>query len=122
MYLTRRTGHGASDPASRVGSRDPNGGLATAPWLIEHVQFDAPIPRSANPKHMAESLEVFDFTLSDDEMKRIHALKRPDGRIANPAGRAPAWDCGYPDTSPATQYTAGSFAQPIALAAASAEQ
>jgi NADH:ubiquinone oxidoreductase subunit 5 (subunit L)/multisubunit Na+/H+ antiporter MnhA subunit len=27
--------------------------------------------------------------------------------------RAPAWDCGYPDLSPATQYTATSFAQPI---------
>lgn len=27
--------------------------------------------------------------------------------------RAPAWDCGFPDDSPATQYTAGSFAQPI---------
>ncbi len=27
--------------------------------------------------------------------------------------RAPAWDCGYPEPSTATQYTAGSFAQPI---------
>jgi formate hydrogenlyase subunit 3/multisubunit Na+/H+ antiporter MnhD subunit len=27
--------------------------------------------------------------------------------------RAPTWDCGFPDASPATQYTAGSFAQPI---------
>ena len=27
--------------------------------------------------------------------------------------RAPAWDCGYPDASPATQYSAMSFAQPI---------
>ena len=27
--------------------------------------------------------------------------------------RAPAWDCGAPDPSPLTQYTAGSFAQPI---------
>ena len=27
--------------------------------------------------------------------------------------RAPAWDCGAPDPSPATQYTAASFAQPI---------
>lgn len=27
--------------------------------------------------------------------------------------RAPAWDCGRPDASPATQYTASSFAQPI---------
>jgi diketogulonate reductase-like aldo/keto reductase len=41
---------------------------------------------------MAESLEVFDFDLTGDEMSRISALKRPDGRIANPKGRAPAWD------------------------------
>jgi len=27
--------------------------------------------------------------------------------------RGAAWDCGYPDASPATQYSAGSFAQPI---------
>lgn len=27
--------------------------------------------------------------------------------------RAPAWDCGFPETDPVTQYTAGSFAQPI---------
>ena len=27
--------------------------------------------------------------------------------------RGPAWDCGFPDPSPATQYTADSFAEPI---------
>lgn len=27
--------------------------------------------------------------------------------------RAPAWDCGFPTASPMTQYTAGSFSQPI---------
>jgi formate hydrogenlyase subunit 3/multisubunit Na+/H+ antiporter MnhD subunit len=27
--------------------------------------------------------------------------------------RGPAWDCGFPEASPTTQYTAGSFAQPI---------
>ncbi len=27
--------------------------------------------------------------------------------------RSAAWDCGFPDANPATQYTAGSFAQPI---------
>ena len=60
-------------------------------WLVQQGNI-VPIPRSANPQHMAESLDVFNFTLTDDEMKRIHALKRPDGRIANPKGRAPAWD------------------------------
>jgi formate hydrogenlyase subunit 3/multisubunit Na+/H+ antiporter MnhD subunit len=29
------------------------------------------------------------------------------------ARRGPAWDCGFPEASPSTQYTAGSFAQPI---------
>jgi len=60
-------------------------------WLVQQGNI-APIPRSANPQHMAESLDIFDFTLSGEEMKRIFALKRPDGRIANPVGRAPAWD------------------------------
>jgi diketogulonate reductase-like aldo/keto reductase len=60
-------------------------------WLVQQGNI-APIPRSSNPQHMAESLKVFDFSLTPEEMKRIAALKRPDGRIANPAGRAPAWD------------------------------
>jgi len=35
-------------------------------------------------------------------------------RLASKATRrVPAWDCGYPDLSPLTQYTAGSFSQPI---------
>jgi diketogulonate reductase-like aldo/keto reductase len=41
---------------------------------------------------LAENLDVFDFALTADEMRRIDALKRAGGRIANPAGRAPVWD------------------------------
>jgi 2,5-diketo-D-gluconate reductase B len=60
-------------------------------WLIQQGNI-IPIPRSSNAKRMAENLDIFDFALSADEMARIAALKRPDGRIADPAGRAPAWD------------------------------
>lgn len=60
-------------------------------WLVQQGNI-APIPRSSNPQHMAESLKIFDFSLTPEEMSRIFALKRPDGRIANPAGRAPKWD------------------------------
>jgi len=60
-------------------------------WLIQQGNI-VPIPRSSNAKRMAENLNVFDFSLTADEMKRIAALKRPDGRIADPSGRAPAWD------------------------------
>ena len=60
-------------------------------WLVQQGNV-VPIPRSSNPKRMAENLDVFSFTLSDEEMTRIGALKRTDGRIADPQGRAPAWD------------------------------
>jgi diketogulonate reductase-like aldo/keto reductase len=60
-------------------------------WLVQQGNI-VPIPRSSNKQRIAENLAVFDFALSDDEMQRIAALARPDGRIANPIGRAPAWD------------------------------
>jgi diketogulonate reductase-like aldo/keto reductase len=60
-------------------------------WLVQQGNI-IPIPRSSNAARMAENLDVFDFALSDDEMQQIAELKRPDGRIADPAGRAPAWD------------------------------
>lgn len=60
-------------------------------WLIQQGNI-ASIPRSANPQHIAENIAVFDFSLSDDEMKKIDTLKRSDGRLSSPAGLAPAWD------------------------------
>jgi diketogulonate reductase-like aldo/keto reductase len=60
-------------------------------WLMQ--QNVAAIPRSSDPQRIADNFKVFDFTLSDDEMQRISALKRPNGRIANPAGRVSGgWD------------------------------
>ena len=60
-------------------------------WLIQQGNI-VPIPRSSHPERMAENLDVFNFALTPDEMARIAALKRADGRIADPAGRGPAWD------------------------------
>jgi formate hydrogenlyase subunit 3/multisubunit Na+/H+ antiporter MnhD subunit len=40
----------------------------------------------------------------------IYAIHRFASRALR---RGPAWGCGFPDAGPATQYTAGSFAQPI---------
>jgi diketogulonate reductase-like aldo/keto reductase len=60
-------------------------------WLVQQDGV-VPIPRSSNPARIAENLAVFDFVLSDEEVARIAGLKRAGARIANPAGRAPAWD------------------------------
>jgi 2,5-diketo-D-gluconate reductase B len=50
-----------------------------------------PIPRTADPDHLASNLAIFDFTLSDAEMDDIDKLKQPDGRVVNPP-HAPQWD------------------------------
>lgn len=60
-------------------------------WIVQQGNI-APLPRSSSPQRIAQNLDIFEFTLTDDEMRRIHMLAKPDGRIANPAGRAPKWD------------------------------
>ena len=60
-------------------------------WLIQ--QNVAVIPFSSKPERIANNFDVFSFELSDAEMARIAALKRADGRVANPPGRVPGgWD------------------------------
>jgi diketogulonate reductase-like aldo/keto reductase len=58
-------------------------------YLVQ--QGIVPIPRTANPDHLAADLDVFDFTLSPAEMADIAKLSRPDGRVVNPP-HAPKWD------------------------------
>jgi 2,5-diketo-D-gluconate reductase B len=60
-------------------------------WLMQQ-NIIAGIPRSSNAARIAENISVFDFELDDEDMRRIGALKRPNGRTANPVGRAPVWD------------------------------
>jgi diketogulonate reductase-like aldo/keto reductase len=59
-------------------------------WLMQ--QNVAAIPRSSNAGRIAANLDVFDFDLSEQEMQRIAALRRANGRIADPVGRIPPWD------------------------------
>jgi 2,5-diketo-D-gluconate reductase B len=75
--IARRTGRTVAQVALR--------------WSIQQGGV-VPIPRSANPAHVAANIGIFNFVLAGDEMERIGALKRPGSRIADPAGRAPAWD------------------------------
>jgi 2,5-diketo-D-gluconate reductase B len=60
-------------------------------WVIQQPGMIA-LSRTVNPDRLAENIAVFDFELSVEEMERINALARPQSRIVNPAGLAPAWD------------------------------
>jgi diketogulonate reductase-like aldo/keto reductase len=60
-------------------------------WLIQQPHVVA-LTKTVTEARLAENLAIFDFALTPDEMKRIHALARADGRIVSPDGLAPAWD------------------------------
>ncbi|SNS49318.1 Aldo/keto reductase [Micrococcales bacterium KH10] len=53
-----------------------------------HTQLGTiPLPKSANSGRQRENLDIFDVTLTEDEIAAISALGRPDGRIS---GQDPA--------------------------------
>ena len=60
-------------------------------WLIQQPMVAA-VPRALEEAHIAENLDVFDFSLKDEEMRRISALRSRNIRIADPPERAPKWD------------------------------
>jgi len=49
-----------------------------------HIQLGSiPIPKSSSPKRQLENLDLFDFTLSEQDMMMISTLNQENGRLAN---------------------------------------
>ena len=65
-------------------------GQVTLRWLIQ--QNVIAIPRTSKVSRAEENFDIFDFRLSDEEMDRIHALARPDGRLGDWIDPAFKWD------------------------------
>ncbi len=82
-----------------VGARMPL--QSSEPWLS--------IVPIAEGRSSYNGLLVLGFAIASMVMTMlaIHAF------ASRALRRTPAWDCGYPDTAPMTQYGAGSLAQPI---------
>ena len=60
-------------------------------WLIQQHGVVA-LSKTSTASRLKENFDIFDFHLTVDEMKAIHGLARPDGRIVDPQGLAPVWD------------------------------
>lgn len=65
-------------------------GQVTLRWIVQ--QGVIAIPKTAKESRAAENLDIFDFALTDDEMARLHALARPDGRLGDWLDAAFEWD------------------------------
>jgi diketogulonate reductase-like aldo/keto reductase len=59
-------------------------------WHIQQRGVVA-VPKSGNPKRIAENFDVFGFELEEADMRRLSTLAKPDGRVVNLAF-APEWD------------------------------
>jgi len=84
---------------SLVNARMP--AQTTIPWLS--------IVPVAESRSSYNGLLIFAF-ITVSTLLTIEIIHRYASRDLR---RSPPWDCGYPDPSPATQYSADSFAQPI---------
>lgn len=49
----------------------------------EHQIDTLPIPKSSNPNRQKENIDIFDFEISDDDIKKINSLTKVDGRNKN---------------------------------------
>ena len=85
---------------SLVGSGLPSPDSGPTPFSL--IAFDA-----ARSVYDAPVIALFVAIASVTTLLVVHRLS------ARRTRRGPAWDCGFPDPSPATQYTASSFAQPL---------
>lgn len=63
----------------------------TLRWLVQQGDVIA-IPRTSKIERLRENLAVFDFALSDDEMRQMSNLTRPNSRIINEPTWVPVWD------------------------------
>ena len=68
-----------------IGERHGKGPAQVAlRWLLQQPRVVA-IPKAASPENQAANLDVFDFELDDEEMRRIFGLARGERLVDDPA-------------------------------------
>ena len=58
-------------------------------WLVQ--QNISAIPRTSRIERLSENIDIFDFALSDEEMRQIFGMASAKGRLTD-FGFAPKWD------------------------------
>ncbi|TRD17359.1 aldo/keto reductase [Palleronia caenipelagi] len=91
-YCPLAKGAVAGDPVLRdiAATHGVNAVQVTIAWII--AQGYVALPKTASPQRLAPNLAAAEITLSPEELARIDALMRPDGRMVNPEWHAGDWD------------------------------
>jgi diketogulonate reductase-like aldo/keto reductase len=64
-------------------------------WHLQQP-LNVAIPKSADPGRIRENIDILDFELTPEEMRRISGLARPNGRVVGSSSGVP-WDSAPPD-------------------------
>jgi 2,5-diketo-D-gluconate reductase B len=90
-YMTLARGKVLADPviAGIAAQRGATPAQVVLAWAMQLGH--AVIPSSTKRENLEGNLKARELRLNDDEMQRIAALER-NGRMTDPAGRAPVWD------------------------------
>jgi len=81
-YSPLSRGGRVNDPAVQAiaEAHGKTGAQVMLRWAIQHGTV--PLPRSTNPDHIAENLQVFDFELTPDDMRELNKLTDKSARVA----------------------------------------
>ena len=71
-------------------AHDANPAQISVAWIL--AKGGVAIPKTANPDRLADNLASAEITLTDEQIRRIDALRREDGRLISPDSMAPDWD------------------------------
>jgi methylglyoxal/glyoxal reductase len=81
-YSPLAQGHLSDDLLVKIGDQyNKSASQVMLRWAIQ--KGTVPLPRSRDPEHIRENLEVFDFQLSDQDMEQIDNLS---------SGQRQSWD------------------------------
>jgi 2,5-diketo-D-gluconate reductase B len=90
-YAPTAKGKSKNDPVlTRIGdAHDKTAVQVCLRWLVQ--QDIVVIPRTSKPERLKQNVDIFDFTLSDSEMRDISALSGRKERLVDWSG-SPKWD------------------------------
>nr|WP_304951601.1 aldo/keto reductase [Sulfitobacter sp.] len=92
-YAPLAVGEVMQDPTLKdiAAAHGTSAAAVSVAWILSKP-LGVAIPKTAKKERLAQNLGFANLTLTAEDIARIDALSRPDGRMVAPDGLAPDWD------------------------------